>query len=750
MKKTGRRVLITLGVLAAVIIIAAVVLRLVFTQDRLMAIIIPRAEKALQAEIEVGSVGIEFPFGFGVEIEDLKFKRPLSEGKEVSFVSDRVEVKASISSLIRRRPRLSSVNIEGGIVVAAMGGGNSIELMGISSEMSVAPEENGYKAFVDIKADSLVMLSEGSPRGNGITELELKGMVKAALPFEKSSEEIFPESSFEGKISFSRLTGPALDLPLDAAFKGLISSKGRSVTSEDLVLSSRYYDAGLSFNLLFDENAAPRRVTFSESGETDMERLSGLIALEGAVVSGAVKLDIQAEGDIPPLAVLLKGLSEGKFSKNVNPIPEQFVLSGSVNLVNYSFERAEPPLSISDLDLKADLSGNDIENVEGMFNLDGSSVKMKGSMKRILPALFEMAAASRRGDFDNIGPEEFGGAFSLITVEPLVSLEISGDTFDAIKYFPTKKEAGEEGKSGAAAGMKEASRKAEAGIEILVSNPFTLIALKHSDMSIDMKEFKTPFGDLTSVKAEVESRNGIVRVYPVTAGFAGGKISSAASVDLTDLEQIGASANISAEGVRAAPILARLTESGNIFEGIFDLNGTGRVNIAPGIDPLKSLHARYSLTSKGGTVDFTRYLSSISAATGIDLSAYEKYKYDSWIGNFIVSGGKVIIDKWNMVSKEGNILASGAIGLDGSLACRAKLVINPETQERMKDLRKYRDLVELFKDDKGNLVFPFDIGGTAKAPKVSLDQSGAKKKAEEKLLEELKKKASDKLKGLFN
>jgi hypothetical protein len=179
------------------------------------------------------------------------------------------------------------------------------------------------------------------------------------------------------------------------------------------------------------------------------------------------------------------------------------------------------------------------------------------------------------------------------------------------------------------------------------------------------------------------------------------------------------------------------------------MNGTGRFNIAPGIDPLNSLHARYSITSDTGTVDFTKYISPVSAATGLDLSAYEKYRYDSWIGNFIISGGKVIIEKWNMDSSSGDILASGAIGLDGSLACSASLVIDTETQKRMKDLRKFGDLVNLFRDDKGNLVFPFDISGTAKSPRVALNQSGAKKKAQEKALDELKKKAADKLKDLF-
>jgi hypothetical protein len=128
---------------------------------------------------------------------------------------------------------------------------------------------------------------------------------------------------------------------------------------------------------------------------------------------------------------------------------------------------------------------------------------------------------------------------------------------------------------------------------------------------VDIAGLETPYGDFTEVKAKVESREGVIRIYPVTALYAGGKVESGASIDMTNLKQISTAANFSAEKVEASPILSKFTESGNIFDGLFDLNGTGRVNIAPGIDPVNSLHARYSINSSEGTVDFSKYLSTI-------------------------------------------------------------------------------------------------------------------------------------------
>jgi len=186
-----------------------------------------------------------------------------------------------------------------------------------------------------------------------------------------------------------------------------------------------------------------------------------------------------------------------------------------------------------------------------------------------------------------------------------------------------------------------------------------------------------------------------------------------------------------------------------LIKGNFDIKGTGRVTIAPDKTPAKSLHARCSILSRDGQVDLSKYFSPLSKALPIDLSKYERYHYDTWNGNLVISDGRVIFKDWNMKSRDGDILAGGSIGFDETLDLTARLTIPPGTQERMKDLRKYGDLVNLFRDEKGNLLFVFDIGGTVKSPRVALDQSRAKEKAKDKAVDELKKKGVKALKDLF-
>ncbi len=70
-------------------------------------------------------------------------------------------------------------------------------------------------------------------------------------------------------------------------------------------------------------------------------------------------------------------------------------------------------------------------------------------------------------------------------------------------------------------------------------------------------------------------------------------------------------------------------------------------------------------------------------------------------------------------------------------------MITPSQQANMKDLARYAGIIDLFRDDEGNILLMLDIGGTAKQPKVRLDQSKAKKKAEEKLLDGVKSTIKD-------
>ncbi len=749
MKRTGRRIIITLGIILAVLIVSAVVLRIVFTRDRLVGMILPRAEKALGAQIEVGDVSVQFPFGFGVAIEDLKFQKGLEEGKEIHFSSAKVDVKASLVSLIRRRPRLSAVNISEGSLRSVMKEGGAIELKGVNSSMSVDPLPAGYRADIRLKADSLLITGEDITERRGAAGIYLGGVVNTAADFADSIGSAFPETTFEGELRIPELVLSGEALKAGVVISGVTGIKGLELSSDDTRISSDYGDMALSYRLVFDSGMAPEFVEFAGSGRIDLADFAGFIEDKGIEAAGRISYELRGEGKAAPLAGLAERFASTGFLEADNPIPEDFSLEGRLEVENSSFKRIEPPVSMTGLNMSSVISGNDIKDIEASFSFDGTPFKVKGTADNILPALAEIASIYSRGGFDDISPSRFGRLFDGLKVDSRISLDVSGGAVDAGGFLPA--EGLKEGKKGTASGAQQGKDQEEVkGAQALLANPAALLALKSSVLKVRLAELSSPYGDLSSLSATVKADRGMIVVRPVEAEYAGGKINSSALVDLKDLDQITASASFSASEVKADRAISRFTEAGNIIRGVLDLSGTGRVNFAPGIDPLKSLHARYSVDSKSGVVDFSKYLSSISAATGLDLSRYQNYSYDSWKGDFVVSAGKVIIDEWKMEAKSGNILAAGNIGLDGVLNCRAKIIIPPAVQADMKDLRKYRDLADLFRDESGNLVFPLDIGGTAKSPKVSLNQSGARKKAEEKVMEELKKKAADKLKDLFD
>ena len=88
MKRKKRNLIIVLCVIVGVVLVASVVLRLVLTRERLISLIVPRVERAVQAEIRIGDIGISFPFGFGVDVRDLSFRKSLPDGGNLSFNSE--------------------------------------------------------------------------------------------------------------------------------------------------------------------------------------------------------------------------------------------------------------------------------------------------------------------------------------------------------------------------------------------------------------------------------------------------------------------------------------------------------------------------------------------------------------------------------------------------------------------------------------------------------------------------------------
>ena len=240
-------------------------------------------------------------------------------------------------------------------------------------------------------------------------------------------------------------------------------------------------------------------------------------------------------------------------------------------------------------------------------------------------------------------------------------------------------------------------------------------------------------------------RDGLLVADPVTLRYAGGEGRARFEADLRRPQRIESRLDISLEEVQAGRALAAVHPLGKLLSGSFSFSSDARFTSGPGVDPLASLSGTGSAFSSSGSLDISPFIEPLTRSGLIDLSHISKLDFSEWRGNFLVRDGRFVTESWTIESNRGDWSITGSFGLDGTIDYDARLVVPPAVQAQMKDLSKYRDLVDLFRDKEGNLVLDLDFAGTSKKPKVSLDMSRAKEKAAEKARDEL----LDKAKKLF-
>ncbi|MCK4548879.1 MAG: hypothetical protein KAU49_01875, partial [Candidatus Krumholzibacteria bacterium] len=324
---------------------------------------------------------------------------------------------------------------------------------------------------------------------------------------------------------------------------------------------------------------------------------------------------------------------------------------------------------------------------------------------------------------------------------PDMSIYVEGRAFDAAAFeaqSDKEKLKADKSSGGGGAPMEKASA------DPLVANPMTLLMLKKTFISVKIDSVISKGAVLTALDARGRISNGVLRANPVNVEYAGGKGSGRLVSDLRDPSKIRNDIDIDFSGIDAGKALSGVHSAGRLVSGTFAMKLDGRFMAGPGMDILQNLTATGRATSTSGTINLTQFMAPLKAA-GVNLSSIDRFDFHEWTEKFVIEKGRVDSEVWRIASKSGDWDITGSFGFDGTLDYKAGLVITPLQQAQMKDLAKYAGIIDLFKDDKGNILLMLDIGGTAKQPKVRLDQSRAKENAGKKLLDD----AKDKLKGLF-
>jgi hypothetical protein len=755
--------LITLAVIACVVIAAAVAVRLVFTQEKLVAFVLPRVERMVDAKVTIGGVKVAFPFGFGVDIVELRFDKTLPDTTALDFSAETVTVRASLLSLLRRKPEITSAAVRGGSVVLVNGNADrEIKIRGLEAHFSMKPAGELFALDAKARADSVLVARPGRPPAVALERVALDGgfetdheLSRLAIREARVRWDNLVSVKIAGEITDVK-TAPRLDLSIEGdekplgpvlerieafkleelspaaapaqkpaaegprpelaggtiAFSGRVSGLAREPLGMSLSFEASLADASLRSGELASIGKIAARFTGSGNAfawQSLMPSASKPLTLEQITLSWQA-IELEGTIDVSDGELVLQAVQQP-------PGPREG-------------EFAPPPVRISGLKARVEISNTDVKRVVGEFRIGGSPYTFNGSLANVLPASAELAHVAQKllqsGESKPIA--DLGPYLDRMVNAPVIRLEAAGRSFDAQPYQKPRGGAKADASKAAAAERRPAAGGAEA-----------VIFLKNTAFTVKLDSVVTREAVLTAVEAKGTIRDGRVRIDPASFGYAGGKGSATIASDVRKPARVESSIDFSLEGVEAGQALGRLIALGTIIQGKFNVSSKASLVTGQGLDPLVSLAATGIALSSRGSVNFEKYLGGLASIQNFDVSPLMKFDFNEWTGNFRVRDGRFITDDWTIASSAGAWAIKGSFGLDGSLDYMVHAVIPPAVQGRMKNIDAYKSALDLMRDSSGNLVLDIRVTGTSKHPSAMLDLSKAKSKAQDRVIEGLKK-----------
>lgn len=813
MSRRKKTAVIVLSVAAGVLILSTVGLRLLLSRDLLVSMLVPRLEKAVDAKITITDIGVQFPFGFGVDVDGLAFRKDIRGAGELDVRADKLEVKVSLLSLIRRRPEIKSVTArDASVSFTGLEEGPVLKITGVKAQLAMDPLEESYVITADIYAESVEAKGGDRPSPVTVADLRLSGTVESSADFDSlsiddvslslgealgavvsgklvdlsgerdftirlatgetdaaglvawaaaidpSAAEKMPVSVESGVIDVDAELSGSLLRPAQTSVRGEVEIKGVTVSSGDLPqtvsisgkagftestgegsyeLSSGGSSAAGTVGIRLGEGRKPENISLTCRADVDLASLPARDEGEGMPVKGMMNADIRAEGHPDIFKAIFPGKGQDATQESIARAWNDIDLKGKVRLTGVEVAGSEPHMSITALQADADLNGGNIENVRAGFRLGGRPVDVSGSIRRILPAASGLLLVMKDGG----APVTPAGILGAMKIVPSTDLNVEASVLDLRPFQKAEKEKKEAG-GGAIREGTDAADSPAAGLAYI-------LFIKNANASAGIDSIITDKALFTKASAKARIEDGVAVIAPLSLEYAGGKGKGSARIDLRDPSSIKTGFDVSFTEVESARALTPVHSMGKLLTGRFSFTTRGSMVSGEGIDPLMTFAADGSATSTQGIVNLSRFISPVSTLAGIDLSNLEKIDFSNWTGNFYINNGRLGTDDWKIKSVSGDWDIKGSFGFDGSLDYTARVVVPPSVQRKMKDLDRYRDLVDLFRDENGNLILDLGIGGTAGSPKISLDQTKAKQKAGDKLMDNLKKGAEDKLKEFF-
>ena len=254
--------------------------------------------------------------------------------------------------------------------------------------------------------------------------------------------------------------------------------------------------------------------------------------------------------------------------------------------------------------------------------------------------------------------------------------------------------------------------------------------------------FQQMTADLSLVKGVLKTTHQM-KLY-------GGSSQGVTQVDLTPSEP-SYSLDARVAGLNLGPALDDLTPAKSTFLGVIDtdmrLSGRGVTwevvkNTLSGDGHVKITEAQlthFDLLSK-----LVPLLHNIGGLVGFTLpSGWEQGSWRTIEGDWRLQQGKFLTDRLRLRREGVEALLSGYVGLDQALEYTGTLFLPAKVTGR-----RGVPLI-LRQDDAGRLMLPFTVQGTVSAPRISVDEKALMGRAQEELVDTVRKRLGDKIDELL-
>jgi uncharacterized protein involved in outer membrane biogenesis len=800
-KKSWKILIWVVAIFIAVLVIFSIAVRLIFTKEKLISMVQPQVEKALNRKVAIEDISPSVFRGLGVDIKGLEISNlPGYEQKDL-FKIKNFSVRVKFWPLLKKRIEVRKIildqpeifigkNREGVLSIADLtkSGGGPLPLI-LFENVQI---KNGSFTYDDLSNGSKIYLGGIEEKGKLIVDQKYEnGKSEGKFSIKKIDLKLpgftskIPELSLalQHKVSFS-LQGDSLNVEqvkIDLAkisleIKGVV--RGLKTTPQaDLVLESKDISIqDLLASIPMDKNSplsqlkgsGKMMVTASLKGELKGKTIPDF---KGQVSLKDVRVDF---AKVPQPFLLPSGQIDFN-NRGLSVITQDAKLGNTSLELKAVIDNYSDPNLTSELKTKFDLAiVKEIQKLPEGTVLSGSvdiDAKAFGKLKKPeqldLSGNFAVRSVEVSSPNLTVPVKNLNSDMSLskgiLNIENLSlnlgksSLSLNGKVENVIQaLIPVK---GVPKKPFLSFRLNsplvdldeimpvEQNVKPEEKQPVKTAPPFPDI---DASGQVEVKKLIFRQVELQNLVANLEIKNRVIKVQNVAANVYNGLVGGNATYDMTNVNDPKFDIKVSASKIEANNFLSRFALFKDHLFGNLNMTADFTGNGLDVEQITKSLVASGSGTITDGKLVNWDLLNQISSY--LQMNEFKEEEIRTLTNSFKVDSGRVYFEDFQALTSSGDWKATGSVGLDGSLDYSVNVVLSPELSSRI----NLGDLTKFFQDENGRTVLDFKIEGNAKSPKFTISTARAEKKFQQELqkqkdkaTEDLKKKAGDLLKGLF-